>query len=68
MLSTVHESSTDKEDDEDSFPLPPQFTSKFHPEDNTETTMVTFTSIQKSMLFSKATANLVIIVKKIAHN
>ena len=52
------------DEDEDEFTVPKQFSSKFHPNDSEETTSVTFKSIQKSMLFSKATSNLRKIITK----
>ena len=52
------------EEENDDFTLPKQFSSKFHPNDSDETTSVTLQSIQKSMLFAKATANFGKIIKK----
>ena len=47
----------DEEDDKDVFSLPPQFTKKLVTNNAYETTMVVLRSIQKSMLFAKATVN-----------
>ena len=49
---------TYEEEDEEDFKLPPQYISRFYPEDSEEAAQVTYTSIQKSMLFGKATENL----------
>ena len=54
--------SYDDEEDEE-FSLPPQFTTKVTCND-TQTTMVTFKSVQKSMLSAKATTNLAKMIRK----
>ena len=54
----------EEEDDEEDFKLPPQYISRFYPEDSEEAAQVTYTSIQKSMIFGKATENLRKIMKR----
>ena len=56
--STDNEIKITYDEDEDVFSLPPQFTKKLVTNNGGETTMIVVRSIQKSMLFARATVNL----------